>query len=241
MPWNLDGRVGVVLGVSSAIGKELTARLVNVHQMRLACVSRSDVSSSVPSGCAVLKADLTASSECDAVMKKIKELVGPVSLLVNCAGVTLNKVHVRCTDEEYDALMDVNVRGALQVTRSALRYGGMLQEMDGCVVHIGSLVGLMGNGGQVIYSASKAALSGAVKSWAREYGSKNIRFNVIAPALIEGEGMAETISDRQVEEWQRRCPLGRLATVEDVVDAIIGTVRCRYINGQTINVDGGMY
>ncbi|KEG10199.1 putative 3-oxoacyl-ACP reductase [Trypanosoma grayi] len=240
MPWNLEGRVGVVTGASSAIGRQLAARLVSEHRMRVACVSRKDVNGLVPAECNCLRADLSVSSDCDAVMKRVKETVGPVALLVNCAGVTLNKVHVRCTDDDYDALMNVNVRAALQLTRSTLRHGGMLKEGDGCIIHVGSVVGSMGNEGQVLYAASKAALSGAVKSWAREYGAKNLRFNVIAPGLIEGEGMGATLMEDQREWWRRRCPMGRLATTEDIVDAIIGVGLCRYINGQTVLVDGGL-
>ncbi|AAQ15979.1 3-oxoacyl-ACP reductase, putative [Trypanosoma equiperdum] len=241
MPWNLQGRVAVVVGASSTVGRQVASRLADEHRMRLACVSRRGCGSSLPSGCVAFKADLTVAPESDTVMKQVKETLGPVSLLVNCAGVTLNKIHVRCTDTDYDVLMNVNLRGALHITRSALRHGGMLQVGDGSVVHIGSLVGCMGNEGQVIYSASKAALSGAVKSWAREYGPKNIRFNVIAPALIEGEGMATTLTENQIEEWRQRCPLRRLATVTDVVDAVVGVACCPFISGQTIHVDGGMW
>ncbi|EKG05423.1 3-oxoacyl-ACP reductase, putative [Trypanosoma cruzi] len=240
MPWCLEGRVGVVTGASSAIGRQVAARLYNEHRMRLACVSRRDLTALVPPECTCLKADLLSSSDAEAVMKSVQRALGPVSLLVNCAGVTLNKIHLRCTDDDYDAIMNVNLRGALSITRAALRHGGMLREGDGCVLHVGSVVGSLGNEGQVIYSASKAALSGAVKSWAREYGLKNLRFNVIAPGLIDGEGMGLTLSEEQREWWRTRCPMGRLATVEDVTDAIIGVSLCRFISGQTIHVDGGL-
>lgn len=241
MPWGLDGRVGVVTGASSAIGRLVAARLAKEHRMQLVCVSRRDLTSLVPPECTCLKADLSVSSECDTLMRTVRESLGSVTLLINCAGVTLNKMHVRCTDGDYDALMNVNLRGALCITRAVLRHGGMLKEGDGCVLHVGSVVGSLGNEGQVIYAASKAALSGAVKSWAREYGPKNLRFNVIAPGLIEGEGMGVTLTEEQHDWWRKRCPMGRLATVEDVADAIIGTCLCRFINGQTIHVDGGLY
>ncbi|KAG8347790.1 KR domain [Trypanosoma vivax] len=241
MPWDLRGRVGVITGASSAIGKQVATRLIKEHGMRLACVSRGQLDGLFPPECCLLKGDISNSADCDAVAKSVRELFGPVALLVNCAGVTSSKLHVYCTENDYDAIMDVNLRGALQVTRSILRHGGMLQGGDGCVVHIGSLVGCMGNSGQVLYSASKAALSGAVKSWAREYGRNNLRFNVVAPALIEGTGMCTELHEKQRAEWQQRCPLGRLGTVEDVADAVIGIARCRFISGQTINVDGGMW
>ncbi|RNF10845.1 3-oxoacyl-(acyl-carrier protein) reductase [Trypanosoma conorhini] len=240
MPWGLEGRVGVVTGASSAIGRHLSARLAKEHGVRLACVSRRDVTGLVPAECTCLRADLLLPADTDAVMKSVREALGPVSLLVNCAGVTLNKMHVRCTEDDYDAVMNVNLRGALNLTRAALRHGGMLKGGDGCVVHVGSVVGSLGNEGQVLYAASKAALSGAVRSWAREYGPRNLRFNVIAPGLIAGEGMGRTLTEEQREWWRGRCPMGRLATAEDVADAIIGVSLCRFINGQTIHVDGGL-
>ncbi|ORC83405.1 putative 3-oxoacyl-ACP reductase [Trypanosoma theileri] len=240
MPWNLEGRVGVVTGASSAIGRVVAARLLTQHRMQLVCVSRRDLTGLVAPECSCLKADLTVSSECDALMKSVRTSHGPVSLLVNCAGVTLSKMHVHCTDDDYDAVMNVNVRGALQITRSALRHGGMLKTGDGCVIHIGSVVGSVGNEGQVVYAASKAALGGAVKSWAREYGSKGLRFNVIAPGLVDGPGMGAALTEAQREAWRKRSSMGRLATAEDIADAVIGISGCCFINGQTICVDGGL-
>lgn len=208
--------------------------------MTLACVSRRPFAAPLPAGCTAFAADLSRGDECDALMKAVQRELGPVALLVNCAGVTLSKMHVRCTDADYAAVMGTNLKGALDVTRAALRHGGLLQTQDGAVLHVGSVAGVVGNEGQVLYSASKAALSGAVKSWAREYGARNLRFNVVAPGLMEGEGMATTLSAAQQQRWRDACPLMRLATVAEVADITVAVALCPYMNGQTIAVDGGL-
>lgn len=239
MPWNVKGRVGVIAGASCAVGRELSRRLAVDHQMQLACISRKDMCD-LPANCTAFKADVRSSNGCDALMKEVQSNLGPISLLINCAGITLSKMHVRCTDADYDDVMDTNVRGALHLTRAALRHGGLLKTQDGCVLHIGSVAGLIGNDGQVLYSASKAALAGATKSWSREYGPRNIRFNVVAPGLIDGEGMKSTLNDSQVQRWREACPLKRLASVNEVVDVVMAVSLCTFINGQVIAVDGGL-
>ncbi|CAD2221555.1 KR domain/NAD dependent epimerase/dehydratase family/short chain dehydrogenase/Enoyl-(Acyl carrier protein) reductase, putative [Angomonas deanei] len=240
MPWALAGRVGVVTGSSSALGKAITHRLAQQHSMKVACVSRQSLSD-LPPNCFPFQADLTQADQCDTLCKTVKAQLGTISVLVNCAGVTQNKLHVRSTTEDYDFIFDTNVKGGLNITKSVLRHGGLLPAGDGCIVQIGSVVGLHGNGGQVLYGASKAALSSAVRSWTKEYGSKNIRFNVVAPGLIDGEGMGQTLTAAQREKWQAECPLGRLATVEDVADVVVSLLQCSFVSGQTISVDGGAY
>ncbi|KAL7697761.1 3-oxoacyl-(acyl-carrier protein) reductase-like protein [Lotmaria passim] len=240
MVWNVEGKVGVITGASCALGREITQRLAAQHRMKIACVSRKTWTTPLPTGCTAFQADISHSDDCDALLRRVKAELGPVSLLINCAGVTLSRMHMRCTDADYDAVMNTNLRGALQVTRAALRHGGLLQTQDGSVLHIGSVAGVVGNEGQVLYSASKAALTGATKSWAREYGARNLRFNVVAPGLIQGEGMATSLSEAQQQRWREACPLKRLATVTEVADIAVAVALCPYVNGQTIAVDGGL-
>ncbi|GET89900.1 3-oxoacyl-(acyl-carrier protein) reductase-like protein [Leishmania tarentolae] len=240
MVWYVRGKVGVITGASCALGRELMERLAGQHQMKLACVSRKPFATPLPVGCAPFVADVRRADDCDALMKSVQSELGAVSLLINCAGVTLSKMHVMCTDNDYGAVMDTNLRGALQVTRAALRHGGLLKLQDGSVLHIGSVAGVTGNEGQVLYSASKAALSGAVKSWALEYGPRNIRFNVVAPGLIDGEGMATALTEEQKQRWRESCPLKRLATASEVADIVVAVALCPYMNGQVVAVDGGL-
>nr|AGU68124.1 3-oxoacyl-acyl-carrier-protein reductase [Strigomonas oncopelti] len=240
MPWCVSGKVGVVTGASCALGREITRRLAASHHMKLACVSRRDFAADLPEGCRGFKADIQSAKDCDQLLRLVRKEMGAVSVVVNCAGVTQNKIHAMSSDADYDFVMNTNVRGAFNVTRAALRHGGLLQAGEGSVVHIGSTVGLTGNKGQVLYAASKAALSAASKSWAKEYGAKNIRFNVVAPGLIDGGGMGETLSDAQREAWRQSCPLGRLATVDDVAEMVVAALLSSYLNGQTIVLDGGV-
>ncbi|KAG5475481.1 hypothetical protein LSCM1_03601 [Leishmania martiniquensis] len=240
MAWNVRGKVGVITGASCGLGRAIVERLASEHQMRLACVSRKPFTAPLPGGCTAFVADIRRSDDCDGLMKSVQRELGAVSLLINCTGVTLSKVHMVCTDDDYAAVMDTNLKGALQVTRAALRYGGLLKLQDGAVLHIGSVAGVVGNEGQVLYSASKAALSGAVKSWALEYGPRNIRFNVIAPGLIDGEGMGTTLNEVQKQRWRDNCPLKRLASVSEVAEMAVAVTLCPYMNGQTIAVDGGL-
>lgn len=243
----VSGRVGVVTGASSALGLKVAERLAVQHQMKVACVSRKPFTVSLPPNCQAFQADVAHSKSCDDLFKAVSAEMGRqtsgVTAVVNCAGVTLNKLLLRCTDDDFDAVMNTNLRGSVNVCRSALRYGGLMKQSadtGASIVLVGSVVGVVGNEGQVLYSASKAALGGVVKSLAKEYGRKHIRFNVVSPGLIEGRGMSETLSEAQKEAWRRSCSLGRLATPDDAADAIVSVLLSPYITGQVVSVDGGM-
>nr|AGU68188.1 3-oxoacyl-acyl-carrier-protein reductase [Herpetomonas muscarum] len=246
MSWNVAGKIAVVTGASGALGARVAQRLATQHQMQVACVSRRPFTAALPEGCRAFQADVTDSRSCDALFKAVPADFGGggVTAVVHCAGVTLNKLLLRCTDEDYDLVMNTNVRGSVNISRAALRYGGLLKHGDASggasVVLVGSVAGTVGNEGQALYSASKAALSGLAKSLGKEYGAKGVRFNVVAPGLIGGKGMAETLSESQLQVWKQRCPLQRLATPDDVADAIVAVLLSPYMNGQIVGVDGGI-
>lgn len=189
-------------------------------------------------------ADITGYHACQTLFQHVHDTLGPVSLVVNCAGVTLSKVFLRCSEEDYNRVMDLNLRGAVYLTQAALRYGGLrspsvMESGGGGVVLVGSVAGTRGNEGQVLYSASKAALSGVVQSLAKEYGSKKLRFNVVAPGLIAETPMAQALSEAQREAWGRQTTLGRCATVEEVAQVVVNVGLSSFISGQTIEVNGG--
>ncbi|CCW63600.1 unnamed protein product [Phytomonas sp. EM1] len=240
MSWDVSGKVGVITGASCSLGREIVNRLALRHHMKLACVSRNPFATPLPVNCNAFRADITQSNDCNNLFKSIQEQLGDVSVVVNCAGITLNKLFLLNTDRDYDLVIKTNLIGSLNVTRAALRYGGLLKMQDCSVLFVGSVVGVTGNEGQVLYSATKAALLGAAKSLGKEYGSKNIRFNVVAPGLLEGEGMSRTLTEAQCEAWRRASPLGRLATASEVSDVVVSTILSPYITGQTIIVDGGI-
>lgn len=189
--------------------------------------------------------DITKTKECQQLFQHVAASLGPVGLVVNCAGLTQSKIFLRCSDEDYDRVMNLNLRGALNVTQAALRYGGMRSPAieksgGGSVVLAGSVVGTQGNAGQVLYSASKAALSGAVRSLAKEYSSKNLRFNVVAPGLVQDTDMCRELTEAQHKSWIAQCALGRFATVEEVASCIVAVGLSSFMNGKTVEVDGGL-
>ncbi|EPY37790.1 3-oxoacyl-[acyl-carrier protein] reductase [Angomonas deanei] len=240
MPWALAGRVGVVTGSSSALGKAITHRLAQQHSMKVACVSRQSLSD-LPPNCFPFQADLTQADQCDTLCKTVKAQLGTISVLVNCAGVTQNKLHVRSTTEDYDFIFDTNVKGGLNITKSVLRHGGLLPAGDGVSCRSALSLACMGTADRCCTVPPRRRSPPLSAPGQKEYGSKNIRFNVVAPGLIDGEGMGQTLTAAQREKWQAECPLGRLATVEDVADVVVSLLQCSFVSGQTISVDGGAY
>ena len=242
MPWSLQGRVAVVTGGSCSIGRSIILAIAQREAAAVYCVSRSRAGwwdeTSAPIHHA--QGDVTSDVDCERIIRDAQRRFGTVDLLVNCAGINKNKLFVRSDDDDIRQVLDTNVLGSLRMTRAALKHGGMLVKKDGCVIFIGSVVGLNGNPGQVAYAASKSALHGATASLAKEYGRANIRFNVVSPGLISDSGMSSHLAPEAVEKWTQSCALGRLGTPEDVADAVIAVATCRYINGQVVAVDGCM-
>lgn len=256
----MKNKVAVVTGASGALGRAVAERLVQHHGALVGVVGHSrpppeiscpaSISSSPLS--VAFQCDITDTKACQALFKNVRAAFQnkPVSLVVNCAGLTLSKVFLRCSSEDYDRVLNLNLCGALNITQAALRSGGLLQlhscssegethEVGGSVVLVGSVVGTRGNEGQVLYSAAKSALSGAVQSLAKEYGQKQVRFNVVAPGLIAGTPMYEALPVAQREAFAKQCTLGRYATVGEVADTIIGVGMSSFLSGQTIEVNGG--
>lgn len=248
---SMRGKVAVVTGASGALGRAVAERLVRGHGASVALISHSrpvPLENFVPQASTpppvAFQCDVTNAALCQELFRKISRKLGPTALVVHCSGVTLSKVFLRCSEIDYDSVMNVNLRGALNVSQAALRYGGLMsKEVEasggGSVVLLGSVVGTRGNEGQVLYSASKAALSGAVMSLAKEYGSKKVRFNVVAPGLIEGTEMCTKLSDAQRDGFVRMSALQRCAKVEEVADAVLAVGLSTFINGTTVEVTGG--
>lgn len=271
----------MVTGASGALGGAITRALVSQHGAVVGAVSctrpaaacdspaaaAAATASNMPGRAVGFHCDIRDPHACQALFEQVKSTLGPVSLVVHCAGSTLNKLFLRSTAEDYRAVFDTNVLGAMNVTQAALRYGGLrdvdrranntaasatrigmdggddAQESEPCfksVVLLGSVAGTRGSEGQVLYSAAKASLSGMVQSLTREYAGKGIRFNVVAPGLIEGTDMFAALSPAQQDAWRRQSALRRCASVEEVAGAVLHTGLASYINGQTITVDGGL-
>jgi len=164
---------------------------------------------------------------------------GRIDVLVNNAGITRDTLLIRMTEEDWDAVLDINLKGAFLVTKAVVKY--MMKQRSGAIVNIASVVGIMGNAGQANYTASKAGLIALTKTTAKELGSRNVRVNAVAPGFIR-TAMTEKLSEPAKEAMLRLVPLGRPGEPEDVAKAVafLASDNAAYVNGQTLAVCGGM-
>jgi len=181
-------------------------------------------------------ADFEAAQE---LAKKVQEDFGRIDVLINNAGITKDNLLMRISEEDFDKVLEVNLKSVFNLTKAVIR--PMMKQRKGSIINMSSVVGLKGNAGQANYAASKAGILGFTKSVALELGSRNIRCNAIAPGFIETE-MTAKLDEKQVEEWRKAIPLKRGGTPEDVANAclFLASDMSDYITGQTISVDGGM-
>lgn len=240
----LAGQVAVVTGGSRGIGFAISEALAR-DGAGVAIVARdggraSDAAHGLPgSGHAGFACDVADPEAVSATVARIEEELGPIGIVVNNAGITRDNILLRLKDEDWDRVMEVNLKGAFNMTRAVTR--GMMKRRNGVIVNVSSVVGLIGNPGQSNYAASKAGLLGFTKSVARELASRNVRCNAVAPGYIVTDMTAE-LTDEQTAALEERIPLGRLGEPDDiagVVRFLVGPA-ARYITGQTITVDGGM-
>jgi 3-oxoacyl-[acyl-carrier protein] reductase len=176
----------------------------------------------------------------DALIKDISANEGPVTILVNNAGITRDNLLLRMKPDEWDAVIETNLSALYRTTRACLR--GMMKARRGRIINIGSVVGQMGNPGQGNYCASKAGMIGFTKSLAKEVGSRNITVNTVAPGFVETD-MTKEMDESQRAALSSQIPLTRLGTPEDIASAVVflASPGASYITGETINVNGGMY
>ena len=174
----------------------------------------------------------------EAVAKILADF-GRIDVLVNNAGITRDTLLIRMSEEDWDAVLDVNLKGAFLVTKAVVKF--MMKQRAGAIVNIASVVGIMGNPGQANYTASKAGLIALTKTTAKEMGSRNIRVNAVAPGFIH-TAMTDKLSEPVKDAMLKMVPLGRLGEPEDVAKAVafLASDNAAYVNGQTLAVCGGM-
>jgi 3-oxoacyl-[acyl-carrier protein] reductase len=170
---------------------------------------------------------------------KVATDFGRIDVLVNNAGITRDTLLIRMSEEDWDAVLDINLKGAFLVTKAVVKY--MMKQRSGAIVNIASVVGIMGNAGQANYTASKAGLIALTKTTAKELGSRNVRVNAVAPGFIR-TAMTDKLSEPAKEAMLRNVPLGRPGEPEDVAKAVafLASDNAAYVNGQTLAVCGGM-
>jgi len=240
----LAGQVALVTGASRGIGRAIAESLAR-GGARVVVVARSaeraaEAAASLPgTGHQGFGCDVADSAAVDELVKTVEAEFGSLDILVNNAGVTEDNLLVRLKDEEFDRVLDTNLKGAFYAIRAAAR--GMMRRRSGRIINITSVVGLAGNKGQANYAASKAGLIGLTKSVAKELASRGILCNAVAPGFIETD-MTAAMTDAAREELMRQIALGRLGTPEDVAAVVrfLAGPGASYITGQVIVVDGGM-
>jgi 3-oxoacyl-[acyl-carrier protein] reductase len=183
--------------------------------------------------------DVTDSKRVGEVVDEVVNLWGGLSILVNNAGITRDNVIVRMKDEQWDAVININLRGTFLFTRAAAR--PMMKARQGRIINIASVSGLMGNPGQVNYSASKAGVIGLTRTVARELASRNVTVNAVAPGFIATD-MTAALGDEILQEVRKQIPLGRMGEPQDVADAVLflASNAASFITGHVLTVDGGL-
>lgn len=186
-----------------------------------------------------IKADISKSEQVKELVKTAIEKFGRIDVLVNNAGITKDTLLMRMKEEDFDKVIDINLKGTFLVTKEVVPY--MMKKRAGRIINLSSVVGVSGNAGQSNYAASKAGIIGFTKSLAKELASRNIRANCVAPGFIETD-MTNVLSDEVKQSISAQIPMKRMGTTEDVANVVyfLGNEESSYVTGQTINIDGGM-
>ena len=243
----LDGEIALVTGASRGIGMAIALELgrqgayvvgTATSQGGVDAIGKAMAESRIKGRGAVL--NVTNQASIDGLLKEMEASCGMPTILVNNAGITRDNLLLRMSEEEWDAILDTNLKSVYRMSKSCLR--AMIKARKGRIISIASVVGATGNPGQANYAAAKAGIMGFSKSLAREVGSRNITVNAVAPGFIETD-MTRALSEQQRTALLGQIPLGRLGSPEDIACAVafLASPAASYITGTTLHVNGGMY
>ncbi len=243
----LKGRCAIVTGSGRGIGKAIA--------MKLASYGANIVINDIPSSedadvtceeikamgvdSIVVKGDVRNKEDVETLITEAMNKFGKIDIFVNNAGITRDGLMIRMSEDDWDLVMDINLKGAFNCIKAVAR--PMMKQKSGAIINIASIVGVMGNAGQANYVASKAGLIGLTKTTAKEFASRGIRCNAVAPGFIES-AMTDVLSDDVKQKYFDSIPLGKFGKTENIADvvAFLASDMSKYVTGQVINVDGGL-
>ena len=244
---SLQGKCAVVTGGSRGIGRAVCLELADQGaDLLLNYAGNREAAEETAALCRekgvraeIQQGDVSRAEDCSALFGQAAELYGRVDILVNNAGITRDTLLLRMSEEDFDRVLEVNLRGAFLCMKQAARL--MVRQRSGRIVNMSSVVGLRGNAGQVNYAASKAGLIGMTKSLARELAGRGVTVNAVAPGFIATD-MTAALSEEAAKAINQSIPQGRMGTPEDVAEAVLflSSEQAGYITGQVLCVDGGM-
>jgi 3-oxoacyl-[acyl-carrier protein] reductase len=244
---NLTGQVALVTGASRGLGHaialELAAQGATVVGTATTDAGAAEIQKAMDAAGVTgwgASANVTDAIACEALIGEIERKFGPVSVLVNNAGITRDNIAMRMKDEEWDLVIETNLKAVFRLSKLVMR--GMMKARFGRIINITSVVGEAGNPGQANYAAAKAGVAGMSRALAQELGSRNITVNCVAPGFIDTD-MTRALPEAQRDALLGRIPLGRLGQPDEIAAtvAFLASKRAGYITGSTLNVNGGMY
>lgn len=243
----LKGKTAVVTGGSRGIGKAIALQLaakganvvVNYTSSREAALAVVDEIEAMGVSGKAVKADVSKGEEVENLVNEVLNTFGSIDILVNNAGIARDNLIIRMTEQEFDEVINTNLKGAFICTKSIARV--MIKQKSGKIINVSSVVGIIGNAGQSNYAAAKAGLIGFTKSMAKELAKRGINVNAVAPGFIETD-MTLKLPEKVKEEFQKNIPLMRAGKPEDIAKVVLflASEYSDYITGQVIHIDGGM-
>ncbi|MEY2866017.1 MAG: hypothetical protein RLZZ537_293 [Pseudomonadota bacterium] len=245
MTHDLSGEVVLVTGASRGIGAAIADLLAARGAKVVGTATTEAGAQAITARMAALGGlgkvlDVTDSAAVETVTEDIGKSIGPISVLVNNAGITRDQILMRMKDEDWNIILDTNLSSVYRTSKAVMR--GMMKARKGRIINIASVIGLTGNAGQANYAAAKAGIIAFSKSLAKEIGSRGITVNVVAPGFIQTD-MTDTLPEEAKQALMGQIALGRLGSPSDIAEAVafLAGPAAAYITGETLNVNGGMY